>query len=376
MQKEILPLTSLRFVAAFYVFLFHLQIYWKLIASGRFGHFLVNGSTGMSLFFILSGFVLAYRYKDGITKIKGYALSRFTRIYPAYFLAALVTLPWLILSLAVFETGQGVRYLFILFLNIFMIQAWIPQLFTYWNEGGSWSLCVEMFFYALFPSLINRLNKLSNAQLISLLPLLYLTTSIPGLSWVLFSTIEHLVFYSMPIFRLSEFIIGIVCGLLYARGIRIPYPSFASLLSVLVLFLYLGCGPTLAFAGIAHNFATVPFIALLIFSVSCLSSGPLYKLLTARPFVYLGRISYSFYSFQALVLMTLMTYREFFISRFPILVNRYLLCFFAFLALLTLASLSYYFIETKLRLYLNGRLGLIHARHQPWPQDVPAAHPV
>jgi len=63
-QKEILPLTGLRFVAAFYVFLFHIHIRWPLAGQPFLKNVLDQGAVGMSLFFVLSGFVLAYRYAD------------------------------------------------------------------------------------------------------------------------------------------------------------------------------------------------------------------------------------------------------------------------------------------------------------------------
>ncbi|MDR3502694.1 MAG: acyltransferase [Legionella sp.] len=354
--KEILPLTSLRFVTALYVFLFHIEIYWHLIPHGRFARFLMKGASGMSMFFILSGFVLGYRFFNGVNNYKNYAFNRFTRIYPAYFFAALVTLPWLIYSLATYDS-VALRYSFIILLNILMLQAWTPQFFTMWNIGGSWSLSVEMFFYALFPFLINHIKSLSNKQLYVALLLLYSMTSLPGISWVLFidKNIDPLIFYSLPIFRVSEFIIGLICGLLFAKGFRMVWPNLCTILSAALLYTYLARGPNWGFVAIAHNFATVPLIGLLLFSTASLSSGWLYRFMTNSLFLYLGRISYSFYSFQALVLMTLLTKHDSIVNMFPAMSNVYVLCVVSFLALLAIASVSYYLLENKFRNYLNRK---------------------
>lgn len=356
MQKEILQVTSLRFLAALHVFLFHLQIYWHISKIPGLGRFLTEGACSMGLFFILSGFVLGYRFHQGVHNYKSYAFSRFTRIYPVYFLAALVTIPWLIISLAPYGSNLIVlRYFFVVFANIFMIQAWMPQLFTLWN-GGSWSISVEMFFYALFPFLVNQLKQLSNKQLAIALPVLYLTASMPGLSWVLFTNnANNIIFYAIPIFRVSEFIIGLICGLLFARGVRMPRPNLACFLFFMTGFCYLSLGPAFGFSFVTNNFMMVPIYAFLIISAASLSSGFFYELLTKKTLVYLGRISYSFYSFQALVLMTLLTNYNSIVAKFPSMASAYVLGIVSFVVLLAIASISYYFVENKFRNYLMNR---------------------
>src|SRR5262249_30868226 len=94
-EKEILPLTGLRFIAAFYVFLFHIHIRWPLAASPFVANLFDVGAIGMSIFFVLSGYVLAHRYRDGVTSYRDYLVNRFARIYPIYAVAALLTVPWM-----------------------------------------------------------------------------------------------------------------------------------------------------------------------------------------------------------------------------------------------------------------------------------------
>lgn len=126
-EKEIYSLTGLRFVAAFYVFLFHIQIRWPLSSYPFVKKILDQGAIGMSLFFMLSGFVLAYRYADGRSSLKNYLINRFARIYPIYAVAALATLPWIGISL----TGDSLGHIsksmgqmaLLVFANIFLIQA-------------------------------------------------------------------------------------------------------------------------------------------------------------------------------------------------------------------------------------------------------------
>jgi peptidoglycan/LPS O-acetylase OafA/YrhL len=61
-QASIKSLTSLRWLCAFYVFLFHMEIRVPVFGAGAVQNFILGGYAGMSFFFILSGFVLTIRY--------------------------------------------------------------------------------------------------------------------------------------------------------------------------------------------------------------------------------------------------------------------------------------------------------------------------
>jgi peptidoglycan/LPS O-acetylase OafA/YrhL len=110
-----------RFFAAFYVVLFH-GLPWlrqKYALPGSLQTFLGNGYLAVNLFFILSGFILAYTYDgqiEGKTNRLHFWEARFARIYPVYFLS-LVLAFW-------FERGLsfGARTAVLL-----MVQAWNPR---------------------------------------------------------------------------------------------------------------------------------------------------------------------------------------------------------------------------------------------------------
>ncbi len=83
--KKIFPaLTGIRAIAAYLVFLHH----FNPIDRGGILKRLVNEFyIGVSIFFVLSGFLITYRYLDSLSlvSLRKYFLNRIARIYPIYF---------------------------------------------------------------------------------------------------------------------------------------------------------------------------------------------------------------------------------------------------------------------------------------------------
>jgi peptidoglycan/LPS O-acetylase OafA/YrhL len=328
-------------------------------------NFLFEGAVGMSLFFILSGFVLCYRYQNykfNPEELRYYTIHRLSRLYPIYVLSAITCLPWFGVCLE--ETSITavlhfvLKVVFILFANIFLLQAWIPKLFDYWNNGGSWSISVEAFFYALFPLIQNKIRKLPIKILIFIGIVAYIFTIFFGISYVLFSDPSAIrIIYSVPIFRFPEFIIGVV-----AATISIKYPNQNKvnyniiLIGVFILIIiYLGFFGNPNSGYTVHNFIVIPCITLIIYCAANGKSGPITKLLSAKFLVILGHASYSFYSLQALIILSIISYHDQLIKIFPFLKKNFILTIAALIILICISLLSYFFIEEPIRRYLNKR---------------------
>lgn len=361
---EILPLTSLRFIAALYVFIFHIHIRWPLTSNKFLDRFLLEGAVGMSVFFILSGFILYYRYhKVEFTPAaaKNYITHRFSRIYPIYLLSAISTLPWLGIYLDDASISATLIYigrlLFIVFTNMFLLQAWIPQLFDYWNNGGSWSISVETFFYTLFPFVKNLINKFSIKTILLIGFITYIFTILFGLSHILFPRDYAVrVVYSIPIFRLPEFIIGIVAAVVSIKyhNNKINY-DMVFCFSAFTLIIYLSlCGK--ANSGYtSHNFIIIPLITSIIYSAANCHFGIVYNLLSFKPLVILGHASYSFYSLQALLILYIAPKYKTAIGHLPFWNKNSVFLLIVFCCLSLMSLLSYYLIEEPARRFINKR---------------------
>ena len=97
------------------------------------------GSLGVQLFFVISGFVIAYS-ADGRTAM-GFAIARFARIYPAFLVCMTVTFA---VTLAIgaprFEATNG-QWL----ANLIVLSPALKQPFM---DGAYWSIVSELTFYA------------------------------------------------------------------------------------------------------------------------------------------------------------------------------------------------------------------------------------
>ena len=352
LSKSIDGLTSIRFFAAFFVFFSHLEARWPLSGPHFITNIISQGPVAMSLFFILSGFILTYNYKNmqPHREYSQFIMRRFARIYPVYILAACLTLYWL--GVPLHGDFQALaKIVFLMFTNIFIIQAWFPASFAYWNDGLSWSLSVEAFCYLLFPAILYYFLKLTDKARKNILIICYLCTILPSISFVLldpkpiFPTI-----YALPIFRLPEFIMGIICCLIFFDTKTCKSIQFKFMLTVLFLLGYLALfGNSFPVIYIIHNFIVIPCFCLIIYYIAHADSQFPFNLLKNKYLKFLGESSYSFYLMQLLPLkwgVTLVAHYHFFAK------HHWFLAITLFVINLLLATACYKLIEKPMRKYL------------------------
>jgi peptidoglycan/LPS O-acetylase OafA/YrhL len=312
------PLTSLRFFAAIIVVLYH--TYAVFLPGKPLPAFaddtIAVGFIGVSFFFILSGFILAYNYMgppgetarlEGPDQRRSFFVARFARVYPLYLLALFVHAPFVVAHRLHQDPSLPValgKILVSFTVNGGLIQAWLRKLWGGWN-GPGWSLSAEAFFYAVFPFVAPLLWRSRHRDMTLLLFVYAAALAVP----IIVVLLEHWGplelqgtdgFQTFPLLRLPEFLFGIVLARahLRARAEEISPWIFRRPAALWIGGVLLVSGAILGKDRIPelflHDGLLAPAFALVILGFSR-GGGPLHRLLSTRPLILLGEASYGVY---------------------------------------------------------------------------------
>jgi len=320
-------LSSLRFFAAAYIFLFHalaMKILDRARAPAGLKYFAESGYIAVSFFFVLSGFVLVYGYADRVTDTLRFVKSRLARIYPAYLLALafggffffainLMDIP----DLRWFARHQVLMTVSTLTLT----QSWIPQAAMGWNAPG-WAVSVFLFYYAIFPTVSRRLARMSSRAIFGMVTAAWLCSLGVATAYVIFApdgvrhvdrvpgTLTWLNFVKFnPVMRLSEFLMGMAIGYAVARATPTARRATASLAAGVALLALLIAAQKWIPYPVMHTGLAAPAFGLIIYG---LTVPPRWLgWLSAKPLTALGDASLSFYLLHSNMMgMFLMDFRN------------------------------------------------------------------
>ncbi|CAN5513099.1 acyltransferase [soil metagenome] len=294
-KQPINSLTGLRFVAAFMVVIVHFgdpkspQLLHNIIS---------HGFVAVSLFFILSGFILTYSYCDNDGSLNtgnwNFWVSRFARIYPVYLLGFLIYAPMAIHGIAAIDphspwasTGLFAAA------ALTLMQSWSKTSALVWNSPA-WSLSAEAFFYLLFPFVAPLVLKLKLRGLVVAAIILWVASLGASIAHLEVADFDRNFWMFNPLMRLPEFLLGIVLGKCWK--IRKPgsFEKYSAYISVASAFIIVAIFSINDKEGFFYNGTLAPLIMLLIFSLAC-NQGMLARILATRPMVLLGEASYSLY---------------------------------------------------------------------------------
>lgn len=299
-------LTSLRFFAAMMIVVFHL----KGVAPFHIPGFL---STGVSFFFVLSGFILTYNYFGKEFSWKTFYRKRFARLYPVHLFTA-------VLALTLVPVGavlNNPNFLGMIATNFTLTQAWVPVAgFPFSLNGVSWSISTEMFFYLVFPFALILLRR-SMSMFFVLTMIGFIATPM---------LIEYLFDFQKPRFnefyaghltmqfpgsRLWEFLFGVFIGRLFLElspsKIVCQFLEIISIVGIVLVFIFY---QTIKQA-IPDEYRLIeiflmesgfwPLFGMLIFSMG---SGHTFiaRLLHSKILVLLGQSSFALYMIHQIVI--------------------------------------------------------------------------
>lgn len=183
-----------------------------IIAGG-----LRTGMAGVSFFYLLSGFVLAWTARSNDTKSRFY-LRRFARVYPLHVVTWIVAV--LLIGLSAYEHHTSVREGLAALL---LVQSWVPDLdYVFAANTVSWSLSCELLFYAAFPLIfpsIARLGRRGWHRLVASCSVAMLIINV--IAWRVGGDVGLWLANYLPPVRMLEFVIGICLALYVQDGVRL-----------------------------------------------------------------------------------------------------------------------------------------------------------
>jgi peptidoglycan/LPS O-acetylase OafA/YrhL len=297
-RSALAPLTSIRFLAALRVALYHF-IPWA--DKGYWWRGLMATPISVTYFFVSSGFLLSYNYAEradaGQMSTKRFFLGRIARLLPVYLMGLLAAAPLLFWH-GDFVPGKAL-------LTLFMLQSWSPDAALYWNTPA-WALSDLAFFYLSLPLLLKLTRSASKRTCLTLGACAWVVSVALGVAYLLgnpdglHEINNHTkafwlhVFKYNPLLRLPEFIIGVAAGRLFllTAGFSRRTSTTVFLVSCPVLLLFLLFGLRLPYPIINSGLLT-PLLSLLLASLA--SGGLGADLLKLRWFVLLGQSSFCLY---------------------------------------------------------------------------------
>ena len=295
-RQRLDSLTSMRFFAATLVFFNHFakDALADIHAPQPVQQLFQHGREAVTFFFLLSGFVLAYSYFNGMAQ-NGMRVSawdfwraRFTRIYPSYLLALALPFPrklaGAIMGTVPVSQFQDLPWVMLL------LQAWIPSKADAWNPPA-WSLSVEALFYAFFP--IGAMMFLRFRTRPFFLTTLMLLAVTAFLQQAIAPTSPNMAAF-FPLIHLPVFCLGMVIGKEFLTG------QLQLRKSLLIFWIAsLGVAVELMFSSKLPDILYNPFVLALLYGLLILAaaqlSGVFKKILSLKLLVLLGEASYVLY---------------------------------------------------------------------------------
>jgi peptidoglycan/LPS O-acetylase OafA/YrhL len=368
-------LNGLRFLAAIAVVFFHYATEVEGYSQAPKGvqHLINLGPAAVGFFFILSGFVLAYRHlqRPRVETTASFYWARVVRLYPAYLVAFLLFAPIAAQKYLVHPHPSGHRtFALSAALSGLMLQAWTP-LSQAWN-GPSWSLSVEAFMYLIFPFAALRVLRLNSKKATSLFLAGWLVPAglasafaaglIPEKSW-------DAIIRNNPLVWAPLFLIGI-CAVRFIPALSQVSKRVANVIST-TLFVAVVLAGLLWPVKWSEVFITGGIAPLLVAMIVCFTreSGWLTRLVGSKAFDGLGQVSYNIYILQSPV----WHYWQVFTNRLahlPLETEKVASWqFVLFLPVLILASLAVQrFVEIPVRQFLRTPRLSAQRKTRPQPE--------
>ncbi|HTN21378.1 MAG TPA: acyltransferase [Pelobium sp.] len=278
------------------------------------------GHYGVELFFIISGFVIfmtLHKVKD----IKEFTFKRFARLYPTYWICILITL----IATGIFQYSKVESYSTVqLLVNFTMLQEIVKQNSI---DGVYWSLLPELFFY-VFIGFFYAIGWLSKVRFIA------------------FFWLSVMVANQLGLLPFGAYALNAKYGMFFLAGILFYQLKFNKgnwIEHLLILCCLL--------TGIwTHRSPETWYVFTGIFALFYLFIYDQLKVISCKPLLFLGYVSYPLYLLHQNIGFYVMNRLK------PYISQDYIIIIITMSFLIGLAWLVTKFLEKPILSYLNGKL--------------------
>ena len=355
-SKYLPSIDSLRALAVLAVIIYHVDV-----------NYLPGGFLGVDLFFVLSGYLISsliikeFR-KTGTVNLYNFYIRRARRLLPAVYFMITVGLVVMVLFNEVLLRKS---HLDAIFGYIYSSNWWyIFHKLDYFDSFGAqspfkhlWSLAIEEQFYMIFPLLfllVNGKKKSKDGTYKLNKNFLYVV-----LGLILVSLIAHILLFDINNIsriyfgtdtRAFSLLVGVVGAILYPmerlhskvrpqQNIIYSVVSLVSIATLITVMVYTSEYNTWLYRG---GFLLVAILGLIVIISSGKQHTLMSKLLSFKPVVFIGKISYSLYLWHFPILVLTTPVSEIGNPNIIFVILRVILTF-------VLATASYVFVETPIR---------------------------
>jgi peptidoglycan/LPS O-acetylase OafA/YrhL len=240
--------------------------------------------------------VLTWSWRPGASK-RAFYRRRFARIAPAYWVALVYGLIWVVLlyrdpAKAAIDAIPAV----------FGLQAWFPDPAVHFAaDGVEWSVSAELFFYVSFPLLIWFAHRRGGLRALLFVAVI-LGAVVPVLLASTGSSLSTWAGDVFPVVRLGEFICGILLALAIRSGRRSPVGPRVAIVLFIVCYAVLPLAPS----WVPSRGIFLASILLVIAALAQADLGGRGTWLGSRVPVRLGEWSYCFYLVHQMTLQIML----------------------------------------------------------------------
>ncbi len=271
------------------------------------------GAWGVSIFFVLSGFLTAYnsnnkKLPSGIKESLKYSINKILKLYPLHIVMMLSAIPY-----EIQRSGQlGYRSNIGLWVlntlsSVSLTESWFPTWTVFGSYNGvAWFLSALLFLYFCFPGVISRIRNRNRNQIIAIMIIIYAVMFL--FTWLT----RNIVFggtypdncywsaYTFPVLRLGDFVIGCCAGLLFKLKSDYKSTKETVVFSLLEIISFELVGLSMCYYSSQSNILGqnwfrytmlwLPTSVLLVW-LFAVNKGLISKLLNNKLFVWVGNIS-------------------------------------------------------------------------------------